>query len=435
MGINRLKQIDHVSSIHEGMMLSLSKTRMGEEGEKSFKEAMSLPMTASCRDLLYEETVGLPKKYKLQAPFCTECLVSPGQFHMHPTSYMILSKTSLKLTCSVHGHRFISGRDLSIIKKALKCIVSFDDDEEDKTTPYERLMVQMEDHARRFSLKKKKDNKMVYRPVACCPNAYEPYMTFSEYIDHVLRGDPDYRANVRRLGELRTYLEEYNEDAFPNLVVDVDLLSFANGVLELSSNTFVHYNDEPALAELKGRVARHHITRDYSGSHATPLFDSIFLHQFSPDDGRMEILYALFGRLLFKVRQMDRWQVAPLLLGEAGTGKSAALAVISAMFDGGAIGEIDNNNEKTFGLQDKFNKEVIFIRDAPLRMSDVLPQEQFQKMVSGEGLQVSVKHGMAFTVPWQSHIIAASNTMFNYEVKWVRFFHVLPSVRPSCCPQ
>jgi phage/plasmid-associated DNA primase len=48
-------------------------------------------------------------------------------------------------------------------------------------------------------------------------------------------------------------------------------------------------------------------------------------------------------------------------------------------------------------------------------MSDVLPQEQFQKMVSGEGLQVSVKHGMAFTVPWQSHIIAASNTMFNYE--------------------
>ena len=38
----------------------------------------------------------------------------------------------------------------------------------------------------------------------------------------------------------------------------------------------------------------------------------------------------------------------------------------------------------------------------------------FQKMVSGERVQVSVKHCTAFTEVWRAPLIAASNCMFDY---------------------
>jgi phage/plasmid-associated DNA primase len=104
----------------------------------------------------------------------------------------------------------------------------------------------------------------------------------------------------------------------------------------------------------------------------------------------------------------------PLLLGEGGTGKSTVLAVVAAMYSEDSLAEVDGNNESTFGFQDKYDKEAVFITDCPQHISHVLPQEMFQKMVSGERVQISVKHGMAFTVAWQPHIIAASNCMLDY---------------------
>ena len=104
----------------------------------------------------------------------------------------------------------------------------------------------------------------------------------------------------------------------------------------------------------------------------------------------------------------------PFLLGEGGTGKSTMLNVGSAMYSPDSVAEVDGNNESTFGFQDKYNKEVVFITDCPAHVSRVLPQEMFQKMVSGERVQVSVKHGTAFTEVWRAPLIAASNCMFDY---------------------
>ena len=91
------------------------------------------------------------------------------------------------------------------------------------------------------------------------------------------------------------------------------------------------------------------------------------------------------------------------------------LAVAAAMFDAHSVSEVDCSNERTFGLQDKYDKELLLIRDAPSNMSAVLPQEQFQKMVTGEGVQVSVKNGMAFAEVWKVPMMAAANTMFDYK--------------------
>jgi phage/plasmid-associated DNA primase len=119
--------------------------------------------------------------------------------------------------------------------------------------------------------------------------------------------------------------------------------------------------------------------------------------------------------MLFDVRKMDNWQVMPLMIGEGGTGKSSILDVVDAFFDPTAVCEIDSNFEQKFGLQDKYDKEVVFIRDAPHNLGAVLDQGTFQKMVTGDGMQVSRKNTGAVHVKWNVPMMAASNTMFDYK--------------------
>lgn len=182
----------------------------------------------------------------------------------------------------------------------------------------------------------------------------------------------------------------------------------------LSEGRFIEY---PAAAEeLAGRVARNHIPLQFTGDTATPLFDQILKAQYPDEgDGRPDMLCALMGRVLFDVKKLDNWQVVPLIIGEGGTGKSCILDVVDAFFDPSAVCEIDSNFEAKFGLQDKYEKEVIFIRDAPHNMSAVLNQGTFQKMVSGDGTQVSKKNMDAVHVKWRVPMIAASNAMFDYK--------------------
>ena len=297
------------------------------------------------------------------------------------------------------------------MRQALACFFP-PEDEAPELSPYEKLRERLEDHASAAGLKKKAG--MVYSPIPGCPCAYEPLMSYEDHINHVLKGDSDYVSRVKHHLDLVTYMNVYNEDAFPRLETDVDLLSFANGVLILSTYAFIPYSDY-ADSELAGRVARHHIPSDWTDDTTTPLFDKILAHQFGETDCRLEVLYALIGRLFFQVRQLDHWEVMPFFLGEAGTGKSTVLSVISAMFAKSATADIDCNTQKTFGLQEMYDKEVVMIKDAPEKMSEVLSQEILQKMVTGETIHISVKHRPAFDVTWKAPILAASNHPFDYK--------------------
>ena len=428
---------------------------LADEDERALRAALKLPGTASCHtwrrddlDLHEDEDDGdaiTSMSMRLVAVGCPACLVSPA--HIHGTSRsgashscIIVGHRSVTLCCYTHGKRSLIGTELAVVRRTLRALMPAERLINEvasgvnvkEPSSYERLMLQLESTARELSLRKLVSVRKVYKQVPGCPCAFVPYMSFTKFIRHVVGGDPDLRANVRRMAELETYMDKYEEAAFPWLVRDPDLLSFQNGVLVLSPSVhFVPYPEEgptsareeedpdSPFAKLRGRVARHHIPLPYTGSEATPGMDSILSRQFRPvdgaeDDGRAEMLYALSGRLLYPVRCRDNWQVMPLLLGEAGTGKSTWLKVVGSMFSEDSLAEVDGNNESTFGFQDKFDKDVVFISDAPDRISRVLPQEMFQKMVSGERVQVSVKHGTAFTEVWRAPLIAASNKMFDY---------------------
>ena len=155
--------------------------------------------------------------------------------------------------------------------------------------------------------------------------AYRQLETYPDFIRRALHNDDVYRRNPRRFEDLLKFLTNYAEDQMPEFVPDADLLSFANGVLRLSTMEIEPY--ATMADEKKALVCRHHIAQEYTGTEETPLLDVVLNSQF--DDVTAEVLCALFGRLLFDVGEFDNWQVMPYLVGHGSTGKSLMLTVAS----------------------------------------------------------------------------------------------------------
>jgi hypothetical protein len=256
----------------------------------------------------------------------------------------------------------------------------------------------------------------IYEPVEGCPCAYVEKCTYAKYLNSVLRNNPHYLNNSRRFSELIHLLENYELDQIPDLELDFGLLSFSNGVLNLASVQFVEYaalQSQPAShGELRGRVARHHIPIEYTGAASTPLLDTVLSAQLDADVS--ELLCALLGRMLFRVGQLDDWQVMPYLVGIGGTGKSMILSILHHMVAPGAVGNLASKREDVFGMANLLAKELVIGRDMPAKLSASLPQEVMQCMTAGEQMEVARKGTVATQVTWTAPVIMASNHTPDY---------------------
>ena len=128
-------------------------------------------------------------------------------------------------------------------------------------------------------------------------------------------------------------------------------------------------------------------------------FAGIMTYQEWPEEAQ-RWLCILMGRMLYELNEKDGWQIAPYLLGQAGTGKSTILInIIKKFFEDVDTGILSNNVEKKFGLS-AFHDKFIFI--APeIKENFSLEQAEFQSLISGEGMSVAVKNEIAFTVNWK----------------------------------
>ena len=261
----------------------------------------------------------------------------------------------------------------------------------------------------------KKAGGMVYQPVPGCPCAYRPLSTYEAYINVVLKNDAIYRANPRRFDEMMKFLVNYTElDEMPEFRPDRNLLSFSNGVLQIDDLCFTPYVD---IDVGDPRVARHHIDAPYTGESNTPLVDVVLDAQFGNDAVGLEVadlLMALFGRLLFPIGSRDRWQVMPYLVGVGGTGKSLLLSIVDALFRKGAVGNLGGKREDIFGMANLVDKEAVFGRDMPAKLSGALSQELMQAMVTGEAMEVPRKRLTAINLDWTAPVIMASNHLPDY---------------------
>ena len=278
-------------------------------------------------------------------------------------------------------------------------------------TDFEVVREQLLDHARGRGLRKA--DGYIYVPVPGCPCGFTKGEEYGTFISATLGDDPVFTRTPRRYNELLDFLHKYNHlDNLPAFHPDRDLLSFANGVLVLSTAELVPNADLVPGHALFGRAARHHLPCEYTGSTATPMLDSVTDHQF--ERRVADLLCALLGRMLFQVGQLDKWQVMPYLVGVGGTGKSLILKVFQQVFSPGTVGNLTGKREEVFGMANLAGKELVVGRDMPAKLSSSLSQEHMQLMTAGEDLEVPRKGELAVNVTWRAPTIMASNHTPDY---------------------
>jgi hypothetical protein len=401
---------------------SLSRTMtmhsLTDADAESVREVLKL--RDACNQWAWEELEG-EGSLKLTAVGCRQCLVDPTKQHADSCMLSVIGgkgKAEMTLSCHVDGRRKLSQAEIRRLQEAFASMWArraggmVVQKQKVVENSYTRLLAKVNEYAVARLLRKVAGGEgMVYQPVAGCPCAYVPWMDFKKYINKVCGDDPEFGTSERHVSQLKTYLTDFNKRDFPELEKDQDLLSFANGVLVLSEGRFVEY---PAAGdELMGRVARHHIPMPYVGSGETPLFDGLLSAQLSPEVA--ETLLACMGRLFFEVGTMDNWQVMPYLVGKAGSGKSVVLEIVTAMFASGGVATFNAGQEQIFGLQNKYDKELVRGVDMPQALSKLLEATLLQCMISGEAMSVAIKgQGSIELSKWKVPLIMASNYMPDY---------------------
>jgi len=144
----------------------------------------------------------------------------------------------------------------------------------------------------------------------------------------------------------------------------------------------------------------------------TPNADKIFLDQgFNVNERNWFNVFA--GRMLYPIGLLDGWQCIPYLLGIAGSGKSTITdLLIGNLYDRGDVGVISNNCEAQWVVGSIIDN---FIWIAPETKENLaLEQAQFQSMISGESIQVSVK----FQTPYQTKFTVPGFMAGNVLPKW-----------------
>ncbi|KAJ3025007.1 hypothetical protein HDV00_000443, partial [Rhizophlyctis rosea] len=343
-----------------------------------------------------------------------DCLICKRR-HTHHSNHPFLVKKGdeLLFVCrQARGgnkfHAFIKEETTDLVEDAAK--------EEMKDTPHQVLMKVLWAVGKKKKLQKFGD--WIYKPMSKeQPAAYRRYMKFQDFVNATLRGHPVWTTSPKRAKDVMMHLEFYDDADLPFMKPDMNILTFKSGCLLLKTVEFVRYDDK----RVKGKVARHYIDADYTGEEHTPTFDKFVMYQLediSDVEERQavfEIFLALLGRLFFKVSELDRWGVAPFILGLSNTGKSTLQKIIRRWFGPASQGVISGNHQNVFGLEDFVGKELIVIPETPHNMKEIFDPTVLQTMVTGEETSIVGKHKKAYTDILNIPLFCIGNCFFNYD--------------------
>jgi hypothetical protein len=247
---------------------------------------------------------------------------------------------------------------------------------------FDRILAAMDAFSSSRQLRKL--DGLVFAPVPDCPLAYRELCTYEQFVNMALRNEPEYRSHPDNFDDAIRYLEiSPGNISMPLLRRDRNLLSFTNGVLNISSMTFIPREDDAALREYRAPlVARHHIPMPFTASRETPLLDLILLTQFTPEVA--DVLCAMLGRAFFEVNELDDWHVYPHLTGDSATGKSVLLKVLRAAFSPRSVATLGPNpSQYGFNLDDYMGHELVIGNNMQEKMSEVLSRWKIPLITCG----------------------------------------------------
>jgi hypothetical protein len=193
------------------------------------------------------------------------------------------------------------------------------------------------------------------------------------------------------------------------MIKDLDYIGFKDCIVNIVTHEVFNEDNWNSAA-----IPRHSIDGIFSWETIhTPLFDSLVQYQLGDGDVYTYFL-AFIGRLFYKTKQFDNYSIVPMIKGDTGTGKSTVLTAIKKMFAPAAVGVLNSNNEITFGLEAKYNKELLIAHEIGDRLTDRLSSDLFKQMVCGEDISIPRKNKGAIDVTWSVPMFLCSNIHLSY---------------------
>ncbi len=250
------------------------------------------------------------------------------------------------------------------------------------------------------------------------PGVYLPVQGNAEYhINEILKDDPIFDENAFLLSKLVEWWNKKQHKNFRLITadnIDHNIIAFKNGYFSIDTLKLYNLGEYVTTFERQPLTFFFHNV-DYSANlinAPTPNWNKLLTAQWKPEV--CQFFEHCVGRLFYKIKTHDDWQIMPYLIGDANTGKSTIVETIQKLFPFMYVGVISANQELVFGLEGVSSKRLIVIPDAPREMSKVLAPSLFQSMVSGEMANISRKHKQPLSKIWETPIIASGNFFFDY---------------------
>jgi hypothetical protein len=330
-------------------------------------------------------------------PDTKECCVATGHFHnSYSHSCVHVYKTYVVCNCFSHGKRVVEGQ----VSRAIREI--FFDISDNNNIVDVLISVAKENHLAR-------ENGCVLKRVGTT-YAYEHVDEYRDFITSTLRNNRILTTQPRRFNDLMMFMNNVDNDDFPFVKRDKRYIGFTNGLLDIVEGELVE-ND---VLE-HGVIPRHYINQccDLQAD-ATPLLDKILCNQLGSDQIYTYML-AFIGRLFYDVGQFDSFDIIPFIIGDTNTGKSTLVDIICAMFSPNSVGVLDSSHETIFGLQSKYNKELIVAPEISDKMAQQLASDMFKKMVGGELVNLPIKYSKGTSVQWKVPMFMCGSRYMDYQ--------------------
>lgn len=245
--------------------------------------------------------------------------------------------------------------------------------------------------------------EQIYTPEMHPTHAWKPVFPLQRFVYKMIDKNTNYeqwcnltssRDSVR---SVLSYLSNSEDPEFPLLSPDRHLFAFRNGLYFAKQNTFYPYDTAPQSAD-KVAVKYFDAYFDYQEYFSentdwydipTPHFQSILDYQKWPEEV-CRIWYAMMGRCIYNVGEMDGWQVLPFIKGPANCGKSTMGKITANFYNAQDVGIMSNNIETKFGLVNIFTKLIFMCYE--VKENFRVDQADLQCIISGEDMYLAVKN-------------------------------------------
>ena len=338
--------------------------------------------------------------YKI-TPKATYCCIDPAHNHSEEChSCYYVHKSSVVSCCFSHGKEVVEGA----LSRSIRDLF-FDIHTENKNVMV-KLVHEICNIAKSQNLVRENGCVLKRKGITY---SYEYFEQYREFLRSSLKDNTALKEQPRRFNDLMIYMNNVDSIDFPFIKRNKHYIGFRNGLLNIIDGELVAYN----ILE-HGVIPRHYIDQYCNFENVeTPLLDKILMYQLESDE-IYTYMIAFIGRLFYDVGQFDGFDIIPFVIGDTNTGKSTIIDIICAMFSSNSVGVLDSSHEMVFGLQSKYNKELIVSPEITDRMAQQLASDMFKKIVCGELVNLPIKHSEATSVLWKVPLFMCGNKYLNY---------------------